>query len=308
MYVGGLGESICEWAGEMLAGSFEKLASIGDNVLSVVQGIDGDTQLSIVSTQVHGIVSGTAIPALQGVGYAIALLFFILGLIDLLRNDRLTTEMYIKFFINLFVAVFFIYQSPNLYTAVIKFGDGLGNACANIFSSGASWIPPSAEEITEHIIYFAELPKDDPNHKHWIETLLLTLIAGGPIYIVCTVLVGVTYLIAFSRLIELAVRGAFLPIGFALLSDDGFKGAGGRYFRKFIAICAQVAALVMISGITTMIIGTVGQNITTTLLTGGTHVGILEIVGKLVVVVGAAIACISVMFKSIGLINDAFGA
>lgn len=299
-------DAIIGFAARILVAIFENLHSLGYNILAIVQGIDGNSQLSTVSTQVHGIVEGTLIPALQGVGYAIALLFFILALIDLVRSDRLTTEMWIKFFINLFVAVFFIYQSPNLYTAIIKFGDALGAACAEGFSN-TEWDIPTSEQFAQMITYYSDLPRTDPSHQHWIATLLYCIVAGAPIYIITIVLQVVTYLIAFSRLIELATRGAFLPIGFALLSDDGFKGAGGRYFRKFVAICAQVAVLILVAGITTLIIGKVGDSIVSKMFSE-TPPTFLEMIGKIVIVVGAAIACVSVMFKSIGIVNDAFGA
>ncbi len=304
--IGGLGKMACEGAGTLISGTFEQLQGIGYNVLSIVQGEDGMTQVSAVAAQLHSIVSGTAIPALQGIGYSIALLFFLIALIDLLRNDRLTTEMYIKFFINLVLAVFFIYQAPNIYTTIVRFGDGLGQICAGIFGESSMWDIPTKEQIAEIFIHNAELPDTDPNHAGWFQTLILSLVVAGPCYLICFILTAVTYLIAFSRLIELAVRGAFLPIGFALLTDEGFKGAGGRYFRKFIAICAQVAALVMIAGITTTIFGIVGSNITNALLAGA-DVSFLDMMGRIVVLLGAGIACVSVMFKSIGLINDVFG-
>lgn len=304
--IGGIGKSAIDVAASIIAGSCEMLKKIGDNILNIVKGVDGTTQLSQISTQVHSVVKGTAIPALQGVGFAIALLFFLLALIDLLRSERLTTETYIKIFINLFIAIFFIFNADELYSRLISFGDGLGTQVANIFGR-ETWVAPTKEELYEKFVYFAELPKTDPHHQHWMGILATCFIAGAPVYLICMALTIVTYMIAFSRLIELAVRGAFLPIGIAMLSDDGFRGAGGRYFKKFMAICAQVAVLIMIAGITTLIIGTVGKNFTEGILSG-TQMDLQTVAGRLLVVVGAAVACVSVMFKSIGLINDVFGA
>lgn len=303
-------ESILGWVASLLYNAFNTLCNLGQNVSEIVRGIDGDTQLSNISTLVHQSVRDYAIPALQGIGYAVALLFFILALIELVRNERMTMEMFIKFFINLFVAIFFIYQSPNLYMAVIELGDGLGELCTNVFRDAGVWEIPSPTKLTELFVYYSELPKEDPRYMNWIAAMLLGIVAAAPVYLITLIMTAVTYVIAFTRLIELSVRGAFLPIGFSLLSDDGFKGAGGRYFRKFIAICAQVAALVMIAQITTLIIGAVGNNILTEsiLSTGADAPSFFTLIGQIVIVLGAAFGCISVMFKSIGLINDVFGA
>lgn len=118
------------------------------------------------------------------------------------------------------------------------------------------------------------------------------------------------YVIAFTRLIELCARGCFIPIAAGLVSDDGWRGAGGRYFRKFLAICSQSAILVVIGKIASYALGTIGNSILTnlpSLVTAGT-MGILNIGGQLAIMIGIGIAMVSVMFKSIGIVNDAFGA
>jgi hypothetical protein len=123
----------------------------------------------------------------------------------------------------------------------------------------------------------------------------------GIINILCMALSVVTYFIAFSRIIELCVRGAFLPIGLSLMSDDGWHGAGGRYLKKFIAIVCQGAVLVAIAQITGKIMEAFMTNIMTNFTLGNATSSIL-----MMVCIG--IACVSVMFKSIGITNDIFGA
>ena len=41
----------------------------------------------------------------------------------------------------------------------------------------------------------------------------------------------------------------FFPIAMGLMSDDGWRGAGGRYLKKFLAVCCQSAVLVVIGGL-----------------------------------------------------------
>ena len=305
----GFKEAGAETAARIITGSFEQLQSLSDGILSIVQGTDGTTQIATVSGQVHSTVTETVLPALQGVGYAVATLFFLLGLIDLLRNERLTTEMYIKYFINLFAAIFFISYSPELYTTILNFGNALGSKVAEVFELASdAWTIPTREQITTTILERSKLKSDVAGHLDIWGTMFQSFLIGAPVYLICLVLKLVTYMIAFSRLLELAARGTFLPIGFAMITDDGMRGAGGRYLRKFIAICAQVAALVVIAGITTLIFGTIGQGITDNILAADATWDIPDLMGQIVVMVGVGVASISVMFKSIGIINDAFGA
>lgn len=40
------------------------------------------------------------------------------------------------------------------------------------------------------------------------------------------------YFILFSRLIEMAVRAAFMPIAVGLVTDGGWSGSAGRYIKN----------------------------------------------------------------------------
>ena len=109
-----------------------------------------------------------------------------------------------------------------------------------------------------------------------------------------------------------------MPIACALLSDDGWRGAGGRYIRKFIGICAQGAVMVVIGQLTGGIMGAICSSmkssmrakVDTAIANAGTKPGfglVIDIVESTVAIVGIGVACVSLMFKSIGIVNDVFG-
>jgi hypothetical protein len=240
---------------------------------------------------------------------ALAAMFFIFALIDLVRSERLTVELFIKFFGNFAIAWGMILAAPTLYTATVNFGNTLGQWAAEVWSglSGSSFNIPSKSDFYNNLAYYVQLDKSDPEYQSWISLFPTALVTAGPLVLVCLGLTVATYFIAFSRLIELAVRGAFLPIAFGCMSDDGFRGAGGRYLRKFIAICAQVAVLVTIANVTTYIMGTVGSIVTST-FTSSAHLSLKSMISAAFIMVGVGFASVSVMMKSIGLTNDIFGA
>jgi hypothetical protein len=121
------------------------------------------------------------------------------------------------------------------------------------------------------------------------------------IELVMLVMEVITWMLAFTRLLEICVRGMFLPIGLSLMSDDGWHGAGGRYLKKFIAVVCQSAVLIAIAKITTLILTSAATGMVTNL-------NMSTIIQSLLVMVMVAIACVSVMFKSVGICNDIFGA
>lgn len=105
---------------------------------------------------------------------------------------------------------------------------------------------------------------------------------------------------------EMSVRASFMPIAFALLADDGWRGAGGRYIRKYLAICCQSVVLCMIGGLHSIAFNKLILVFNTNIAEGGAADG--SVPGAMLFMFGLSFATISLMFKSIGIVNDVFGA
>lgn len=79
-------------------------------------------------------------------------------------------------------------------------------------------------------------------------------------HIVAMVITLVVMFIVITRVLELYVRGAFLPIAAALMSDDGWKGAGGRYFRKLMSLATQNAVVLVVTNVFGLMAKTTMEN------------------------------------------------
>lgn len=306
--------AVCHLAALIYYAALSALQEMGTALTSILAGSgDGGTIVSTATGKLNELVRDTVIPAAQGVGLAIAVTFFLVALIELMQNDRLTIEQFIKFFSKLIISVALIYIAPDLFEAVVHFGDGLAAVFASIGTSGdmgAGW--PTQEAIEQAFITCANLPKDDPQYMHWITILMTVAFMAVPMMLVATILKGCCYVIAFTRMLELTVRGSFLPVAFGLISDDGWRGAGGRYIRKFIAVCSQSAVLVVIGQLTEYVLSLGAATVMGSFL-GPEAAGVaaaanpMSMGGILVLMIGIAVASVTMMFKSIGIINDVFG-
>lgn len=68
-------------------------------------------------------------------------------------------------------------------------------------------------------------------------------------HLVALAITAIVMLIMITRILELYVRGAFLPVAAALMSDDGWRGSAGRYFRKLMSLATQNAVILVIANI-----------------------------------------------------------
>lgn len=295
-------------AGEIIANmmtwAINQLKDSGDGVAKIMAGQDTGSigNLGAITNELTGVIQSEVIPAAQAVGYAIAITFFIFALANMLTGDRLTVEQFIKFFAKLGVGIFIVSVSDELFRACLDFGDGISTLFSASFPSASITVPDDLSNQINEVV--------GKGLGNFIKAIIMSFISILPCVVASLAIKVLVYVIAFTRLIELCARGCFIPIAAGLVSDDGWRGAGGRYFRKFLAICSQSAILVVIGKIASYALGTIGNSILTnlpSLVTAGT-MGILNIGGQLAIMIGIGIAMVSVMFKSIGIVNDAFGA
>jgi len=280
----------------------------------------GDTLITLSSLgidmqQISG-TSGTPIAALntgivnmalnfqenlKPVAMAICVAFFIISMVELAMSERMTIEFWVKYWAKLVIGVAAIYYCKEISENIFKFGNALGDLVVGSGSDVGS-IDGALANLSN---WFTEtVANDNTIGLKWLFAFIAYYAIMLAPKLICIVLKGVIYVVGFSRIIELAVRAAFMPIGMALLSDDGWKGAGGRYIKKYIAICAQCAVMSMIGTVASWLI-------TNALAIGASNMannGLGGLASQLALAMGAAIACIMALFKSIGITNDIFGA
>ena len=293
----GLSKALLDTAINKYEEAFERISecvNIMDAVFSTASASGTTTTVGLAGdTLFNACKSG--MEAMKPVGYAMCMLFFIVALLELTTQDRMTLEFFIKFFAKLAIGVAVIYYLTDIVTTIQTFGSTFPNWIATevSLSPGSADTFPTSEEIAETLLNGAEGSKIGIG----IRAVLSAYTTVGILSIFFLVIEIVTYVIAFSRIIELNIRMIFLPIACGMLSDDGWHGGGGRYLRKYFAIVAQGGVLVLIGKVYGMAVYAV-----MTAGIGGTPFS------GLIATIGISLAVISLMFKSMQIVSDAFGA
>ena len=105
---------------------------------------------------------------------------------------------------------------------------------------------------------------------------------------------------------EMAVRASFMPIAIGLVTDGGWSGSAGRYIKKYVALCMQGPALVLIGQLSANIMG----EATSMSMGGDGLTGIASALfqlGGMVPMIAVAVATIGLAKQSITILNDVMG-
>lgn len=203
-----------------------------------------------------------------------------------------------------------------------------------ITQGGAPW---SWHEITQHGISVVSM-LDVINKKLGFTGqigpamgLSMDMVILSLFRVVSLVITFVSVLLVLTRIMELYVRGSFLPIAAALMSDDGWRGSGGRYFRKLMSLATQNAVILVIANVFgTMCSAAMGSTFvdSITAQTGCTapHATLadiavckaclneipapidLPIFKPMLICIVICVAGVSMMFKANAIVDDIWGA
>lgn len=310
--MGSIGESVSGMCADVIGWVFRTFLGVGEKI-SNVSSLSGE-EGSLVGTIWDSLNSGVvgAIESLQPVGMALCMLFFIISLLELAMSERMTMEYFVKYLSKLVIGVAAVYYAPLIWETLTDFGDSMSKFVGG-FSFGIDSDDPSetVNQMVASLTTSFTAITSEKGAAIWIALLVLTIALFPIMGLVGVAMTIVAYIVSFSRVLELCVRGVFLPIATSLLSDDGWRGAGGRYIRKLLALCCQGAVLAIIGKVTTGMICLAGSKMLIDGFATVEYSGLLDcfgtVLGGFALIIGVGFACISLMFKSIGIVNDVFG-
>ena len=255
-------------------------------------------------TTTMSMFTGKLIPISAGIGMAIAVLCWVIDIGELAIADRLTFETLIKSFAKVGLAIVLCGAATDIVDGIDAFGAGFTTDVGTNITGGTPLSPDYtalkkafSDNLTLGAMDFLTIT---------VESIVFTF----PVYIMTGIMQLCMYIISFSRLVELKVRASFIGIPFGLLADDGWKGAGGRYIKKYVAIVCQGAVLIVIAKIygsvcNAAIIASIEEIANNAAGGGDVFHHFFE---GCMLTIGAGLATIALMFKSIGIVNDVFGA
>ena len=293
-------EAVFHWYANLYATVVSQL-QIGTPISQIFTGTD-KTYFDI-ETAILNFLSKDITNVMSSIAIAIATLFFVISLLDLAMTDRFTLEYFIKFCSKFAVSLILIVMCSDLTKLISDFAASFCGAIGPLIKAGTD---EDMVDVAKTVYESLMATSTGFFNKSWIMVVIAGLLNMGILSIFSLILLIVVYLVAFTRLMEMSVRASFMPIAFALLADDGWRGAGGRYIRKYLAICCQSVVLCMIGGLHSIAFDKLILVFNTNIANGGAANG--SVPEAMLFMFGLSFATISLMFKSIGIVNDVFGA
>jgi hypothetical protein len=302
----GIGDGVIYWATDAVASSFVLLADSGTTMCDIFNsGMSGGGNNSVIAeafSQAQPMVETVQTWACS-LGVVICFACWLFAVFELVIQDRLTPETFVKSFARLGIGMVLCDLVPEIYKGIISFGEMFGQGVQS--AVGSSSMPDFSSY---------QFSNECAAPTAWMAIMMDAIIMVCMTLLIAGAVIIVSYIVQITRVFEMSIRGAFLGVAFGMLADDGWKGAGGRYIKKFIAVCCQGGVLVLIGNLISGLEGAVAKQSFDSLIgTGGLDpIVILENTGDYFVCIftlaGIALAGISLMFKSLGYVNDIFGA
>ena len=301
------------------------ITSLGSVVDSILTFDQGGGPLASAFTSVRNAITNSVIPPLQAVGYGMVAMFFMVKLLEHATTQQMTLESFVKMFTKLIVGVVAIDYSKDIFSWFFQIGQAFGNIVKGITLLGSAATLEDYGTITKEMVPEVADSLTIAGGITWLFSFSIISILLIIILVIELILMGCAFFVSFSRMFEICLRGAFLPIGLALLSENGWQGGGGRYVKKFLACCSKVMVLLMVSKLMTGFMnfiaqgsvktagvkmqttfGTVGDIFATVFASVGATIGTR--LWGCVICIFIGIAGVGLMFKADGLVNDIFGA
>ncbi len=287
----GIPEGVIAWAEDNINISVAELCSTGEAMCDIVKG-EGP-----LASAIDGMEGKIVIPILEGsatIGLGIVVACWIFAVVELAIQDRLTPETFVKSFARLGVGMVLVMNATTIYTGLKDFGNAFGNGIEALIAGGGKFTPTITFALEE-------------DKGQWILIALNTVMFNMVVLLSAGIMKIVAYIVQISRTLEFLIRGAFLGIALGMLADDGWRGPGGRYIKKFLAVCAQGGVLILIGNV---IAGLQASLLETAFGSLGefTLSNMSAYWSSVFLCVGVGFAGLSVMFKSLGYMNDVFGA
>lgn len=327
---------------EKLLDIYWGILTIFSDIANAYTNVSGASWLTTLQGNLESLCINKLMPAFAGVGMAVSVTYFLISIIGLVTEDRFTPEFLAKFFAKLAISVAVIMWSDTILVAIIDFGDAMGNMFINWTAN--DFVGSSGSDMNSTFSNFARtLMNTVQNETHlkitgsaeikygWVtqnfewykngsdiglggaigkslgillSSALLTIISS----FVMPLMSGAVYFVEVSRNIELYIRGSLLPIAAGVMSDDGWRGAGGRYIKKILALATQKIVLsltcVMTSAMTSMYLMSELSTAAGNSIDNFMNTSFTVIVTAIVI----CIAGLSFLFKSLQVVNDLWGA
>ena len=204
----------------------EKLSEIWTLITQSPQTFKGGSIWSVI-TSIHG--------ALQAIGYALLVLFFVIGVVKTCGSfaELKKPEHAIKLFVRFAIAKGLITYGMELMLALLEIIQGVVNTimrAAGFGSPQATVLPAEIIAAVEKCGFFESIPL-------WA----ITLIGGLFIWVLSFVMI----LSVYGRFFKMYMYTAIAPIPLSGFAGEPTQSIGKSFLKSYVAVCLEGAIIVL---------------------------------------------------------------
>lgn len=284
-------------------GLFESMGSVELFNLNGVENMAKDVPSS--SDGIWGLF-GVLYESVAAAGVGLAVMWTMLNIIEKISEGRVTEETIISMFAKLLLASFIIIYGKQLCVTLLSLGNSFTSSFSTAVDQWANGKTPDNTALATEA--FNKMEEISNGNVFYCCAAIIENSIPAVVMLVCWVIAFVQLI---SRIIELGIRTAFMPIGVADFMTHGMHSPGMHYLKTYIGVAAQGAALylIMLIGITLMgsndLLNTIFANDIEGPASGLASIGLS--VGRTFMSVLIAITMIGLMKKADNLIREVFG-
>lgn len=204
----------------------EKLAEIWTLLTQSPQSFKGGSIWSVI-VNIHG--------ALQAVGLALLVLFFVVGVMKTCGSfaELKRPELALKLFIRFVLAKAVVTYGLELMTAIFDMVQGLVSTIMNTAGFGTTEetvLPQEIIDAVEAFGFFESIPL-------WAVTLIGSL--------VITVLSFIMILSVYGRFFKMYLYAAIAPVPLAAFAGEPTQSIGRSFLKSYAGVCMEGAVIVL---------------------------------------------------------------
>lgn len=204
----------------------DKLSEIWQLVAQSPQSFKGGSIWTVI-VNIHG--------ALQAIGYALLVLFFVIGVVKTCSSfaDLKKPEHAVKLFVRFAIAKGIITYGLELMMALFNILQGIVSKIMNTAGFGGmekTLLPSSIVNAIEKVNFFDSIPL-------WAVTFI------GSLFI--TVLSFIMIMSVYGRFFKLFLYTAIAPVPLSSFAGEPTQNIGKSFFKSYAAVCLEGAIIVL---------------------------------------------------------------
>jgi hypothetical protein len=224
-----------------------------------IETIESLADVSLFSNQacqfgdiVSSAIGSGAFDFLRGAGEALLVCFFLIFFVESAIRDHHDPDALFKELALLCLYSAILTNLPMVVTSLSEFGQEIVTGIVNsggLDAAGSADVSSTVAKIKDKL--------NDLNIFALCFQVVIYFIFGNIMKFVIQI---VAYIALFTVKVELFIRTVAMPLAVALIADDGWKGPGGRYIKKWVGCFVQMGIISIATQSYTFVTGlTVGS-------------------------------------------------